>query len=271
MYYVDFHTHTKYSFDSEAEPYEVCKTALDRGIKVVALTDHYDVDCEDQGLTIDMDIDERRATIAELKERFSGKLEVIYGIELGQPYSRSEFSESLVRDGGYEFVLGSVHNLKNVPDFYYIDYSKTGQGVIENLFSRMLDDTLKLAKVPYVHSIAHVTYPIRYSAAAGKHLELKQFYPKFEAVFSEMVRTEKALEINTSTIRKGLGFTVPDAEILSLYRECGGRYVTVGSDSHTAGDVGSDIEYAYKMMKKCGFDKVTVFKGGEKILIPTEL
>lgn len=271
MYYVDLHTHTKYSFDSEAEPYEVCETALSKGIKVIALTDHYDVDCEDQGLKIDMDIAERRATIAELKERFSGNIEVIYGIELGQPYSRPEFSESLVKDGGYEFVLGSVHNLKNVPDFYYIDYAKAETEVIENLFSRMLDDALKLAAIPYVHSVAHITYPIRYSAAVGKELDLKKFYPKLEKVFYEIARTEKALEINTSTIRKGLGFAMPDADILSLYRECGGRYVTVGSDSHTASDVGADIEYAYKMMKKCGFDKVTVVKGGEKILIPTEL
>lgn len=271
MYYIDLHTHTKYSFDSEAEPSDVCKSAVEKGIRVIALTDHYDVDCEDQGLKIDMDIPERQAVIAELKERFLGKLEVIYGIELGQPYSRPEFSESLVRDGGYEFVLGSVHNLSNVPDFYYIDYSKAEQGVIENLFSRMLDDALKLAKVSYVDSIAHITYPIRYSATVGKDLDLRQFYPKFEAVFTEMARSEKALEINTSTLRKGLGFAMPDAEILSLYKECGGRYVTVGSDSHTASDVGADIEYAYRMMKKCGFDKVTVVKGGEKILIPTEI
>ncbi len=271
MYYVDFHTHTKYSFDSEAEPYEVCKTAVEKGIKIIALTDHYDVDCEDCGLKIESDFDERKTVIAELKERFAGKLDIIYGVELGQPYSRPEFSESFVRDGGYEFVLGSVHNLKNVPDFYYIDYTKAEQGMIENLFSRMLDDTLELARVPYVNSVAHITYPIRYSASAGKILDMKGFYPKFEAIFSEMVRSGKALEINTSTIRKGLGFTMPDKEILSIYKECGGRYVTVGSDSHTAQDVGSDVEYAYRLMKECGFDAVTVFKNGEKILLPTKI
>ncbi len=271
MYYVDFHTHTKYSFDSKADPYDVCKAALKRGIKVIALTDHYDVDSEDQGLKMDMDITERRAVIAELKERFSDKLEVVHGIELGQPYLRPKFSEKLVRDAEYEFVLGSVHNLKKVPDFYYLDYSKAGEGLLEKLFSRMLDDVLKLAKLPYVNSVAHITYPLRYSVPAGKNIDLKQFYPKLEKVFSEMVRTEKALEINTSPIRRGLGFTMPDAEILSLYKECGGRYVTVGSDSHKSSDVGSDIECAYEVMKKCGFDKVTVFKGGEKILIPTEI
>ncbi len=267
VYYVDLHTHTNYSFDGEAEPCDVCASALSKGIGTIALTDHYDVDCEDCGLKIEGDFVRRRTVIAELKERFKGKLDIIYGIELGQPYSKPEFSEDFVREGGYEFVLGSVHNLKNVPDFYYIDYTKTEQGMIENLFSRMLDDVLKLAGVPYVHSIAHITYPIRYSAMAKRTLEMKPFYPKFEAIFKEMIKTGKALEINTSSVRKGLGFAMPDEEILSLYKECGGRYITVGSDSHTVRDVGADIDYAYALMKKCGFYDVTLFKGGEKTLI----
>lgn len=271
MYYVDLHTHTKYSFDSEAEPCEVCEMAIKRGVRVLALTDHYDVDCEDQGLKIDMDTSARRTELAEVRERYSDKLDVIYGLELGQPYSRPEFSETLVREGGYDFVLGSVHNLKNVPDFYYIDYAKAEQGMIEKMFSRMLDDVLKLTALPYIDSIAHITYPMRYSSFAGKNLDLKLFYPKFEAIFKEMVKAEKALEINTSTIRKGLGFSMPDEEIISLYKDCGGKYITVGSDSHTANDVGADIDYAYKMMKKYGFNDVTVIKGGKKILIPTEI
>ena len=50
MLNIDFHCHTKYSFDSKTDPEELILSAISKDLKAIAITDHADVDCEDQGL-----------------------------------------------------------------------------------------------------------------------------------------------------------------------------------------------------------------------------
>ena len=43
---IDLHTHSKYSFDTEAEPAEItdmAQAAIRAGVDVLAVTDHYDL------------------------------------------------------------------------------------------------------------------------------------------------------------------------------------------------------------------------------------
>ena len=40
------------------------------------------------------------------------------------------------------------------------------------------------------------------------------------------------IEINTSSLRKGHEQTMPGKELLEIYKNNGGRYVTIGSDAH---------------------------------------
>ena len=60
---------------------------------------------------------------------------------------------------------------------------------------------------------------------------------------------------------------MPDEPIIRRYRELGGKYITIGSDSHTANEVGAGIEEAMKLIKNCGFDKLTFFVSREIIQI----
>ena len=48
-------------------------------------------------------------------------------------------------------------------------------------------------------------------------------------------------------------------DFFEKYKELGGKYITIGSDSHTAHEVGAGIEEAIAMAKRCGFDKITFY------------
>ncbi len=82
-----------------------------------------------------------------------------------------------------------------------------------------------------------------------------------------MIKNKKALEINTSGLRQSIAKTMPDENIIKRYRELGGEYITIGSDSHNAYDVGEGIEKGMELAKKCGFDKITFYVNREAMQI----
>ena len=64
------------------------------------------------------------------------------------------------------------------------------------------------------------------------------------------------IEINTSSLRKGLKETMPGLELLEIYKDCGGQYVTIGSDAHYVSDIGADNEIAQKLIRDFGLQEV---------------
>jgi len=258
----DLHCHTFYSFDSQTDPRELVLAAISKEIKLLAITDHADIDYEDCGLQLDLRQEERKAVILDLKRKYRDKIKIIFGIELGQPNNKRALADKLISDNGYEYVLGSIHNLKNVPDFYFLDFKKLNNypEMIDNLFRKYLDELIKLAEVPYIDVITHVTYVLRYIQAAGGELPLDAYYGKYEQLFKAMIKNGKALEINTSNLRRGFGTTMPSEELIKLYREVGGKLVTVGSDAHRLHEIGANIEEGYALAGKYGLTPVDDIK-----------
>ena len=79
-----------------------------------------------------------------------------------------------------------------------------------------------------------------------------------------MLDKDRIIEINTSSLRKGHSETMPGKELLQIYADCGGRYVTVGSDAHVEQDVGADYEAAKELAEACGLQQV-VYKERRRI------
>lgn len=266
MFLADYHTHTRYSFDSTEDPNALCEKAIEKGLNSIAITDHFDCDFDEFEYPIVFDTQKRKAEICELKERYKGNLDVIYGIELGQPHSRPEIAKKLLSEGDFEFVIGSLHNLKKLPDFYYLDYTKIKGNILDVMFKRSLVELCEVASFGGIDTLAHITYPHRYVRAAGNDIDFKKFYNEFDNLFGILIKNDISLEINTSTFWKGYGFSMPSEELIKLYYESGGRLITVGSDAHSAENVGGCIADTYSMLKRIGFKNITVVKNGKKTL-----
>ena len=63
-----------------------------------------------------------------------------------------------------------------------------------------------------------------------------------------------------SGYRQALTEPMPNAMLLHLYRECGGRILTIGSDAHYCCDVGSHIRQGQALAKAEGFSQITRFE-----------
>ena len=53
--------------------------------------------------------------------------------------------------------------------------------------------------------------------------------------------------------RKSLGSVIPVPQMLHLYRQCGGKLLTFGSDAHVTHDIGVGHAQAFDTVRACGF------------------
>ena len=264
---VDMHAHTEHSFDGHYSVDEMIKSSIEKGIKIVAFTDHVEMDLFYQN-KFDKTADLAFPDILRAKEQYKDQIEVCVGIEMGEPTYDVAESEKLMASKDYDFVIGSIHNLRNTPDFCELDYNK------DNVYP-LLDDYFRemkeLAAWAKFDTFAHLTYPLRY--IVGEHhidVDMTRYQKDIDEIFSLLAEKDKPLEINTSGLRQPIGRTMPDESLVRRFKEMGGKYITVGSDSHYTEHMGAGIEQGMQIAKNCGFDSVLIFRHIQPVEIPIE-
>lgn len=265
----DSHTHSKNSFDGNDSVIMICERAANLGLYSITVTDH--CECNDYYENFD-NIDYRQCIensirdTAKARAMYMNRLNIYTGIELGQPCQNERAAQEVLSLTEYDFVLGSLHNLRDERDFYFLEYTPHNAPI---LLDRYFKELLELVKMDCFDSLAHLTYPMRYIAAHPEiTADIHYFKNELDEVLSTLVRNDKALEVNTSGLRQMIGKTLPDEDVIRRFRELGGKYVTVGSDAHRWGDVGSGIEDGLQLLLKCGFTHFTVYEKHQPRLLP---
>ncbi len=260
----DMHTHSIHSFDGNHSCLALCESAVKKGAKVIAITDHCDIDGAD--MDIDVLCPAQLRDINECKSRLRNDIKILKGIEIGQGIYRKEETERLLSSYDYDFVLGSLHNLENMEDFFFLDYSKCD---IYSLLNMYFDGLLELCQWGAFDSLAHLTYPLRYIAAREKiSVDMTRFSDKIDEIFSLLAEKDKALEINTSGLFMDMKDTLPNISFVKRFKELGGKFITVGSDSHYAEKVCRGIETGYDIAKESGFNSVVIFEKRQPVILP---
>ena len=146
-----------------------------------------------------------------------------------------------------------------MPDFYLMSFYKITGRQCDLFLTQYFKELEEIVDLGLFDTLAHLTYPLRYFAEGGHTLSLEAHLPAIKRIFDKLISQGKALEVNTSGHRKGMGVSLPDNDILKLYYDMGGRYLTVGSDAHCADDIGADITKVYDDLKSIGFKYITSF------------
>ena len=120
----DMHTHSVFSHDGGKDSGidALCMRAIELGLSDLAITDHCDVNGEAEKIYASYDSDGAWQAMCAAKEKYRGSLNLILGIELGQPEQYPEVAEAFLRRHPYEFIIGSVHNLDKVPYFFMMNF-----------------------------------------------------------------------------------------------------------------------------------------------------
>ncbi len=271
MFLCDYHTHTAYSFDGapHASHDAMCRRALEIGLSDIAFTDHCDINGEVEGIYRSYDADAAFAAMQAVKEAYKGRLNVICGIELGNAAQYPAEAAAVLAAHPYDFVIGSLHNLRGVPDFSMLKYEMMTPALMAQLFDRALDETTEMvASTPGIDTLGHLTYMHRYITTAGHPFSFAPHREKIEQLYRLLIKRDVALELNVSTLWKGLGVAMPTLELIKFYVDCGGRLITIGSDAHAPETLGKAIRKGYALLQTAGIHEVMTMRDGERVLMP---
>jgi histidinol-phosphatase (PHP family) len=240
----------------------MARAARGAGVEHLCFTDHIDLDdcqtgrlspgCSASWLAV------KEGYLAALPDVPAG-VELRLGMELGEANHCPELALTLASEPELDFVLGSLHNLRNTPDFYFLRYESEAH--CEALNRRYLEELVELSPLPCFDVMAHIGYTRRYMRRAGFEAELdrERFGDLLEELLRSLIQNGKGIEVNCSGLREGAG-TFPGLPVLRLYREMGGEIVTVGSDAHSPATAGAGIAQGFELLREAGFRYVALFR-----------
>lgn len=248
----------------------MCASAIEKGLSVIAITDHFDVDFYERH-NLEFRQKSSYEDICKAQEESEGRIQLLRGIEMGQPAYDIPLTEKSLAGYDYDFIIGSIHNLRHMPDFGDLDYPNLSIDEIHALLDKYFEEELILAKWNGFDTLAHLTYPMRYIVQAGiKGVDLSRYDDITDEIFRVLIANGKALEINTSGLRQPIGKTMPTENYVRRFRELGGELLTLGSDAHFTEHVGAGIDEGYAIAENCGFEYVTYFKERKPIQVKIE-
>ncbi|MFW6287602.1 MAG: histidinol-phosphatase HisJ family protein [bacterium] len=234
---IDLHVHTHHSCDSLVSIDKYCKKAIEMGVKYICFTDHLDFNTTDEGFGY-YNKDKFFEEFNIAKEKYADNLTILSGIEFSEPHIyQREFEEYCQLP--YDFILGAVHFWAN--DMFPSEMIKVNYP-LESAFKRYWEEVFKAVSFGGFDSMAHIDFPKRYyKNSLWEKSEM-------EDIFTAMVDNNIALEINTSSLRKGLDESMPDKDLLQIYNDCGGITITHGADTHLVNDLAADFDYASSLI-----------------------
>lgn len=269
----DSHTHSTCSPDGHSAPAEMLKRADELGLYAYTLSDH--CECQRYESEFKERAENARTAMSEIAESVLHNTKFFFGIELGQANHNLAAANEIADNGIYDFILGSLHNLRDRDDFYYFQRAKHGEDISElemtdYILSEYLKELLDVISWGRFDSLAHITYPLRYLFPVGSRPNYHRQQSQLEEALLALIKKDKALELNTSRLWRTDGVILPDLEVFKLYRSMGGKLVTIGSDAHCADDLAKGIDLGFELLKEAGFTEFAVYEKHTPQLLPIE-
>lgn len=255
MIYFDMHVHSIFSEDSEEKIDDLCKAAIEKGVKGICITDHIDYNPNDFGFGY-YDKNGYLRTIEEAKMKYKDELLVLSGIEFSEPHLYSEELKEIHKDN-YDVILGSVHWIGDAFVGQRSMFKDLSEDEIVRLYYDMI---LKMIEFGGFDVLAHLDFPKRYYGATNIERD------KIIEILKKIIEKDIALEINTSSLRKGNSDSMPAVSLVEEYIRLGGRKLTLGSDAHKKEDIAADFESVIEKLSDTGNASIGLYKGRKFIL-----
>lgn len=230
----DLHVHTNFC-DGKNSPEEMVIAAIDVGMECIGFSAHSYTFFDESYCLKKERTDEYRAEINRLKEKYLGRIEILCGIE--QDYYSDMPTE------GYDFVIGSVHYLKNGE--VYIPVDERRQILCDAVKKYYGGDFYAMAE-EYYRTVSDVAG--RTNADIIGHFDLVSKFNEGNSLFDEsderyvhayrgavdkLIDYNIPFEINTGAISRGYrSVPYPAVPILDYIRKKGGKTILT-SDSHS--------------------------------------
>lgn len=265
----DYHVHSSFSDDSTTPMQEQVERAIALSFDELCFTDHVDYGIKKDwaegniayrnGEPIaNVDYPRFFAEIANVRDAYEGRCTVRTGLEFGmQTITLDAFRKLYARyQDQLDFVLLSCHQVDN-QEFWTGDYQR---GRTQKEYNERYYEELYAVMQQYkdYQVLAHLDLIARYDPTGVYPFE------KLREPIAELlrlaIRDGKGIELNTSSWRYKLQDSQPSRAILRLYKELGGKILTIGSDAHSPAQLGAHYDDAVAILRdEIGFTEIYTF------------
>lgn len=259
----DMHTHSMYSHDSVCPIADMLAAQRERGTDIFAVTDHFDTQFYELWGDIFTPIARAHDEVMALRTRDDRGVTVLTGVEISEGFWFPDVYQRVMEQNDYDVVIGSVHAVKygdlRTP-YSMIDFSTWSEEELYAYMDCYFDEVLTMFDTIDFDILAHLNCPLRYiNGKYHRGIELARFMPKIERILRLTIERDKALELNTSSWEV-LGDWMPPTDVIRMYRDMGGRLITLASDAHVAERASVHFEQAVSALKALGFVQIYYYR-----------
>lgn len=258
----DCHMHTSFSGDSTAPMEEMILKGIELGLASMCFTEHMDMDYvytqpEDEGI-FELNTDSYLYDFIKYKEKYSGKIQLFFGVELGvQPHLSGELAR-YVQSYDFDFIIASSHLCNRKDPFYPGFYEgRSDEEAYREYFLFTLDNLKAFSSFDVY---GHLDYTVRYGKTKDAGYSYEKYKDILDKILETLIEKEKGLELNTGAVRYHLRDFNPCTDILKRYKALGGEIITVGSDAHNPSSIAESFNRAAEVLTDCGFRYYTTFE-----------
>lgn len=267
--YLDYHVHSSFSDDSVYPMEDIIKKAIDLGINELCFTEHVDY-----GVKVDVNSNPAKARVYypktesdmalmtdncnykdyiieynRCKDIYKDEIDIKLGIEFGMQVHTIDYFKKDFERYNFDFVILSCHQIRDEEFYNYKFQEGKTQEEYNRAYYQEILDVIREYKDYSV--LGHLDLIKRYDKAGEYPLEgVKDIVIE---ILAQVIKDGKGIEVNTSSFRYALSDLTPSRDIIKLYKELGGKIITIGSDSHKEVDFGYRVLNIKEELKELGF------------------
>ena len=258
----DYHVHSHFSDDSVYDMKDVIKDAVTLGLDEICFCDHVDYGVkeyhgpiEKKCVIYNVNYPLYFKTLEQLSLKYQKDITIKKGLEFGiQTHTISDY-EQLFKSCPLDFVLLSIHQIED-KEFHTGDFMKgRSQKEYNELYYRELYNIV--TKYHNYSVLAHLDLLNRYDPLGVYPFE--KIEDQIAEILKVVIKDDKGIEFNTSYHRYGLKDTTPSLKVLKLYKDLGGKIITIGSDSHKKEHLGAYIKESQVLLKSLGYETFCIY------------
>lgn len=250
MQWVDYHVHSKHSFDSLTEIREYCEKTFSENVAEICFTEHIEPHHPRPACDVPPVFEAWLEDIARAREEYP-MLTLRAGIEIGDNAPYREEIYAVLDALALDYRLLSLHLVDNVDPYDAEFFAGRTQ---EQAYARYVEQRLEsVMHFTDYDALAHLGYCGKFAPFPPETRPLRWHHAPdhLDVLLRHLAQNGRALEINTSGLKQ-TDSTIPGWDILRRFAELGGEFVTLGSDAHKANDLGYRLEDARRVALTAG-------------------
>jgi len=251
--------------DSEADPAEHVRRAIDAGLAGLTFTDHFDSH-PTEWAGCEYDYDALAEIVANLRSQFGDRIFIGHGIEICYQPERMDMILSYLEARAFDVVLLSVHWFSGLAlhirqHWEALDAAKGTRLYLEAVLeaARFMLELKNQGRRPF-DVLGHIDLVKRYTQRYFQTFGIETHGELVDEILRTCIEADVIPELNLSSLRQSLPEPMPPEWVVGRYAALGGEAMTIGSDAHASEHVGNGLAEGAAILKRQGVRRQAIFK-----------